>query len=97
MRLCGIDEGQCARVIEIPESHLFGIANFILGLFYYGMVMLWVILPIPYELHFIIKLAAWLVVGVSGYLAYVLLYEVNMPCRLCYVTYVLNLILAILI
>ena len=96
---CRLDTRQCQKVIEAESSHLFGVANFVLGLFYYTILFIYLILPasISWIFFILVVMACWTVVILSLYLAFELRYVLKIPCRLCFTIHGINVIIAVLI
>ena len=96
---CRLDTRQCQKVIETESSHLFGVANFVLGLFYYTVLFIYLILPaaISWIFFILVAMASWTVVILSLYLAFELRYVLKIPCRLCFTIHGINVIIAVLI
>ncbi|MBI3017840.1 MAG: vitamin K epoxide reductase family protein [Deltaproteobacteria bacterium] len=96
---CRFDTRQCQKVIETESSHLFGVANFVLGLFYYTVLFLYLILPssIAWIFFILVVMACWVVVILSLYLAFELRYVLKIPCRLCFTIHGMNVAIAVLI
>ena len=96
---CRLDTRQCQKVIETESSHLFGVANFVLGLFYYTVLFIYLILPaaISWIFFILVAMASWTVVILSLYLAFELRYVLKIPCRLCFTVHGINVIIAVLI
>ncbi|MBI3018905.1 MAG: vitamin K epoxide reductase family protein [Deltaproteobacteria bacterium] len=96
---CRLDTRQCQKVIETESSHLFGVANFVLGLFYYTVLFLYLILPssIAWIFFILVVMACWAVVILSLYLAFELRYVLKIPCRLCFMIHGINVVIAVLI
>lgn len=96
---CGLDTRQCQKVIETESSHLFGVANFVLGLFYYTVLFIYLILPssIAWVFFILMAMACWAVVILSLYLAFELRYVLKIPCRLCFTIHGINVVIAVLI
>ncbi len=96
---CRLDTRQCQKVLETESSHLFGMGNFILGLFYYGVLLIYLILPasVAWVFFILIVMMCWSVVILSLYLAYELVYILKIPCRLCFISHGINVAIALLI
>ena len=96
---CRLDTRQCQKVIETESSHLFGAANFVLGLFYYTVLFFYLILPasISWVFFIFVVMVCWTVVVLSLYLAFELRYVLKIPCRRCFTVHGINIIIAVLI
>ncbi len=96
---CRLDAHQCQKVIETESSHLFGVANFVLGLFYYTVLFVYLILPasVAWVFFILVAMACWAVVVLSLYLAFELRYVLKIPCRLCFTVHGINVLIAVLI
>lgn len=98
-KVCRMDSKVCERVIGTPPSHQFGVANFILGIFYYGSLLLFAISPFQWTDFFypIFLILSWAVVIFSLYLAIQLIYFFKIPCKLCLLSHGINLAIAVLL
>ena len=92
-KFCRMEEGECMRVIQAPEARLLGIPNFVLGIFYYGGVILLAIFsPLDAINGGVQLVSAATVVAVvcGGYLIFVLLFKLKVNCVLCYAAHGIN-------
>ncbi len=91
---CTLDEKDCQRVIVHPHARIFLVPNFILGIVYYGLVLMVVFFGGGPVLSGGIMYASWLTVGVAFFLLYSLLYKVGMFCPLCLTAHGINILIA---
>jgi uncharacterized membrane protein len=97
---CETEVGACETVLETPYARLFRVPNSVVGLLFYGLIALvcavsWrtgSIALLPYA--FAASVVALLV---SVYLAYALVYRLHRPCRLCFLSHGINLLLVVLL
>jgi uncharacterized membrane protein len=96
-RVCRLDEDTCRRVIRTPEAKMFGIPNSLVGMGYYGGLLLYAGAG-PWRAN-AARLALTLSVvalGASLHLGYTLLVKLRTGCALCYASHALNGIIALI-
>ena len=87
---CRMERGACMRLLDTREAKVFGIPNSLLGVIYYGAILL---LPIQqFELLFLI--ASIFSVGLGMYLVHVLVVRLKIHCMLCFTSHAINLVIA---
>lgn len=96
--VCRLDERSCQSVLYTPYARLFGAPNFVLGLFYYALILVsaaggW--LASSPTLLIGLRGLAWATVVLGLHLTYALIERVRVHCLLCYAAHVINLALAI--
>ena len=92
-QFCRMEEDGCMQLLHHRDARLFGLPNSLLGVVFYAMV----IVVLVFEPNGIvwIRYAAWLAVAVSVYLLYSLFVIVKVPCPVCLIAHVMNIIIAI--
>jgi uncharacterized membrane protein len=93
-RVCRMDEGTCARVVDAPEARLLRIPNSVLGLGWYALVLLHALRPLPCAPLLLLGAAS---VAMSAYLAWALLRKLRAPCPLCFLGHGINAALLLLL
>lgn len=98
-RVCRLDEQSCGTVVNTPAARLFaGIPNSVLGIIYYGFVLVVLAADLwarPGVLLVLTGAAA--VTVVSGVYLVIQLYRVmRVSCPLCVAVHVINLLLAVM-
>lgn len=88
-------ENSCVSVLQTPFSRVFKVPNFYLGIFYYLIILGGSIFGAVNQFHAMFLLVSWLVVGFSVYLAYALIFRLKTNCVLCFVSHVINLVIAL--
>lgn len=99
-RVCRMDEGTCARVVDTPQARVFGLPNSVLGAAWYLVVLaaagqalatgsLRYCLPL-------LLVAAFTVVF-SAYLAWALVAQLRIVCVLCFLGHGVNVALLALL
>ena len=91
-------ENTCNAILETRFAKVFKIPNFILGIFYYIIILLASLYPyylVFFRVFFI--LLSWFVVAFSLYLAYTLIFKLRTICVLCFISQIINLGIAILL
>ncbi len=86
-------KSSCTSVLATPFARVFKIPNFVLGMMYYVLVMIFSFGGVGWE----IILLSWFFVGFSLYLAYVLIVKLKTPCMLCYAAQTINIIIALML
>jgi len=85
----------CSEVLRTGFAHVFGPPNFVLGIFYYMLIFGTTLYALPYWGYYVMLVLTWFVVLLSVYLAHALIFRLKIPCTLCFVSHVLNLIIAV--
>jgi len=89
--LCDIsDTISCTKAFKSQWAKTFGIAHSVYGLLFYAFVFVATFVSIQ-----LIFYVAFFSVLVSFYLAYTLHFKVKTVCLVCYVTYIVNILLLI--
>lgn len=93
--ICRMDGAACARIVDAPQARVLGLPNSVYGVpWYAGLVALMGHVlgggALPEAGCLLLVTAAALVVALSAYLAWSLLYRLRTHCPLCYVAHVLN-------
>ncbi len=89
---CRLDERTCASVVFTRQARALGLPNSVFGQLYYGVLLVAAMgntldtVPWGYGL----LAAAVAAVCLSGYLAYALLWVLDVPCRLCFASHLIN-------
>ncbi len=82
----------CSKPITSAYGKLFGISNAVLGMLYYALIMVLVLLHSKMVLY----IAALIAFLFSFYLAWLLYFRIRAFCILCTTTYIINIILLLL-
>lgn len=91
-RVCRMEESSCVSILESKEARLFGIPNFVMGIFFYTLLLLWVFAGSIAEWFPALFMAmTGLSVVTGAYLAWALLFRLRVPCVLCMTSHLLNL------
>jgi uncharacterized membrane protein len=96
--MCPVSQnGNCTNVARAPEAHILGVPNSLFGLGFYAAILAAAVArvmfgfwPVPQALAAIAVLAAVL----SLYLAYTLVFQLQVLCPLCFTAHAINLCLA---
>jgi uncharacterized membrane protein len=99
-RICRMKESACQTVLSTKDARLFGIPNSALGVLYYGVVFLVTVAGGWQEvdaMHGFILWISILVVLLSLYLSYSLLFRIKIMCPLCFVSHAINILIALLL
>lgn len=88
------NDNTCISILKTKYSNPFKIPNFILGIFYYIIVLISTFLIFSASNLFLFLLS-WFVVIFSFYLAYALIFKLKTICVLCFASHVINIIIAV--
>ena len=96
--VCRLKDRTCQTVLTTKYARLFGVPNSLLGILYYGAVIVivgsgWTGAPVGSALI----AAAWFAVAVGFLLVYSLFFIIRIPCPLCLAGHAINLLLALLL
>ena len=94
--VCRLKDRTCQTVLTTKYARLFGVPNSLLGILYYGAVIVivgsgWTGAPVGSALI----VMAWLAVAVGFLLVYSLFFIIRIPCPLCLAGHTINLLLAL--
>ena len=97
-RICRLDPGACATILETREARLFGVPNFDLGiLFYIGLVISALLPDVWKELRTMLLFGSIVAVAMGIYLSYSLMVRLKVHCVLCYTSHVINILIFFLL
>jgi uncharacterized membrane protein len=96
---CRMGEQTCASIVFTPRARVFGLPNSLLGQVFYLALMAAVVGDFLYTKPFVyVYLLASLVTVLLGmYLSYSLLFITRVPCKLCFTSHGINLVIFILL
>ena len=94
-KFCRLDEATCQYLMSTRNARILGARNFVLGLLYYSVLILYVTLvslqqTISFE--FVAGISLFTVL-LGIYLVYGLIVKLKTHCLLCYTSHALNLII----
>jgi uncharacterized membrane protein len=99
-RMCRMNEATCQTVLSARDAKVFGFPNSALGFLYYTIVF-FITLIGGWEnnrfVHWVFLLISILVVLLTVYLSYSLLYKIKIVCPLCFVSHGINVAIALLL
>ncbi len=96
-KVCRLSDDACSLITQTKYARVLGLPNFVYGLFYYTFLIFLVIFEAKGYIKIVAEVIAWLVVGLGVYLSYVLVKVLKVNCVLCFISHILNLIIAILL
>jgi uncharacterized membrane protein len=97
-RVCRMEPGTCATVLETRQARLFGVPNFDLGILFYTGLAVSALLPDSWnELRTMLFLGSMVAVAMGFYLLYSLLFHLRVHCTLCYASHVINILVFLLL
>lgn len=91
-RACTLNEETCQSLLRRPEARLFGLPNFVVGLFFYAAIIIGALIPagtIPF-LERGLVLASGGACSISVYLTYLLAARLRSACVLCFAAHAIN-------
>jgi uncharacterized membrane protein len=98
--ICRMNEATCQAVLSTRDARVFGFPNSLLGFVYYAIVF-FITLIGGWEsnrfVHWVFLLISILVVLLSVYLSYSLLFRIKIACPLCFVSHGINVLIAFLL
>ncbi len=96
---CRMGEQTCASIVFTPRARVFGLPNSLLGQVFYMALMVAVVGEILFTepLVYIYLLASLVTVLLGMYLSYSLLFLTRVPCKLCFTSHAINLVIFILL
>jgi uncharacterized membrane protein len=99
-RICRMSETGCQMVLSARDARVLGFPNSLLASFYYAIVFL-VTLIGGWEsnrfVHWVFLPISVLIVLLSVYLSYSLLFRIKIVCPLCFVSHGINVLIAFLL
>lgn len=99
-RICRMKESTCQTVLSTRDAKVLGIPNSTLGVLYYGIVFFITLVGGSDASSIANRPFLWisiLVVLLSLYLTYALLFRIKIVCPLCFVSHGINLLIALLV
>ena len=96
---CRMEERTCASIVFTPRARVFGLPNSILGQVFYLALMagVWSNFALTSPVYYLLICASLLTVLVGLFLTYSLLFLTRVPCKLCFTSHAINLIIFILL
>ena len=108
--LCAREGSSCVTVIRTPYGSVFGVPNSLLGIFYYGLLILWAVAwqsvsfgfqlgMMSYSITFtsLLTAASAATVALGFYLIYALRRILRINCPFCYAAHAINLALLVML
>lgn len=94
---CRLDENTCQLVIRRRNARVFWVPNFVLGMVYYLLILLLLLMPDVAFLQSTLLYTSWLTVALAIYLIHSLVFVVKIICPLCMAAHAVNIIIAIIL
>ncbi|MCS7229168.1 MAG: vitamin K epoxide reductase family protein [Candidatus Kryptonium sp.] len=95
--VCKLSGSACETIINTKYARILGFPNFVYGLFYYLVIFLFAIFDFNSYIKITIALISWIVVVLGVYLIYALLKVLRVNCLLCFISHVINFLIAVLL
>jgi uncharacterized membrane protein len=109
--LCAREGSSCVTVVQSPYARVFGVPNSLLGILYYGVLIIWGLgYPWPQfwglgwdkflvyvRFSNLLILVSLFTVGLGFYLVYALRRKLRVDCPLCYAAHAINAALLVLL
>jgi uncharacterized membrane protein len=97
-RICRMDEGTCARIVDTREARALGVPNAVLGLAWYVVLGAATVLGLPPAWQVPLLGGAAVAFAMSLGLAWALLARLQVRCTLCFAVHAINVaVLALLV
>ncbi len=97
-KFCRMEQGECLTLLETRQARVFGVPNFDQGILFYVSLVVAAVLPdVWLQLRTMLFFGATVAVLTGFYLTYVLLVRLKVPCALCFISHVINLLLLLCI
>lgn len=99
-RVCRMDEGTCARLLDTPEARLLGVPNAAFGLAYYvgiAAAAAWALATGAWPPCALLLLPSLGAVAMSAALAWALLVRLRARCALCFLGHGINAALLVVV
>ena len=96
---CRMGERTCASIVFTPRARVFGIPNSVLGQVFYAVLITAVLGDFLFTRPFVyfFLLGSFLTVLLGVYLTYSLLFLTRVPCKLCFTSHGINLVIFVLL
>ena len=96
---CRMGEQTCASIVFTPRARVFGLPNSLLGQVFYLALIAAVVGDFLFTkpLVYFFLLASLVTVFLGMYLSYSLLFITRVPCKLCFTSHAINLVIFILL
>ena len=95
---CRLGERTCATIVFTPRARVFGLPNSVLGQVFYAALVIGALTGRfeggPLTLYL---LASLVTVTLGAYLTYSLLFLTRVPCKLCFTSHFINLVIFIML
>ena len=96
---CRLGEQTCTRIIFTPRARVFGVPNSLLGQFFYLATLVAAVTDLllvkPFYYFFLV--ASSMTVVLAVYLSYSLLFLTRVPCKLCFTSHAINVVIFVLL
>jgi uncharacterized membrane protein len=99
-RICRMNETTCQTVLSTQDARVLGFPNSVFGFLYYAIVFFITLIggwANNRFVHWVFLLISILVVLLSVYLSYSLLFRIKIVCPLCFVSHGINMLIAFLL
>ena len=91
---CRIGPDRCRTILGTRQAKLFGMPNYLLGIFFYvGLLGSAILDSLWRQLHLFLFLGSILTLPTGLYLSYILVWRLKIPCFLCLTSHVINFII----
>ena len=96
---CRMGERTCSTIVFTPRARVFGIPNSVLGQVFYAAIMAAVMGDFLFTrpLVYFYLVGSFLTVLLGVFLTYSLLFVTRVPCKLCFTSHGINLVILILL
>ena len=96
---CRMGERTCSSIVFTPRARVFGIPNSVLGQVFYTAIVAGVVgdFLLTKPLFYLYLVGSLLTVLLGLFLTYSLLFVTRVPCKLCFTSHGINLVIFILL
>ena len=95
---CHLGERTCATIVFTPRARVFGLPNSVLGQVFYVALVIGALTGLfEYDVLNLYLLASVVTVVLGMYLTYSLLFLTRVPCKLCFTSHFINLVIFIML
>lgn len=98
--VCRMEDQTCMYIIHTSDAKVFGAPNSLIGIVYYGGIMIFTILSPTHVSEILNRIVIGISLGtilLGGYLVYSLLFKLKTRCILCFTGHAINVIILILL
>lgn len=94
---CQMNKQTCSSIVFTPRARVFGVPNSVLGQIFYAAILSAIFAQVLFldRFYYPFLLASMITVVLGAYLTYSLLFLTRIPCKLCFTSHAINLVIFI--